>query len=127
MLAYQTNLVKYSCMQEIKALTQFNFYSELEQRAGLSLVYFTADSCASCRHLSLILKQLQQQRADISIYKIDAQQDQALVTEYEVFHLPALFLFKDGHYHAELHCEARLTSIEQAVEAANIASAEEAP
>jgi len=114
-------------MSEIKALTQFTFYPELEQTTGLSLVYFTAESCSSCRHLTMLLGQLQQQRDDLSVYQVDAQQDQALVSEYEVFHLPALFLFKDGHYHAAIHSEARLHSIEQAISAANSAAAEEAP
>lgn len=114
-------------MSTIKALTQFTFYPQLEQTSGLSLVYFTAEGCSSCRHLTMLLDQLQQQRDDLSIYRVDAQQDQALVSEYEVFHLPALFLFKNGHYHAAIHSEARLTSIEQAISSANSAAAEEAP
>lgn len=114
-------------MSAIKALTQFNFYPEIEQTNGLSLVYFSAPGCASCRHLSTVLIQVQQRRDDISIFVVDAQQDQALVSEYEVFHLPALFLFKAGHYHAEIICEARISSIEQAIDAANAAEAEEAP
>ena len=114
-------------MTVINALTQFNFYPQLDKTPGLSLVYFSADGCSSCRHLSQVLLELQRQRQDLSVFQVDAQQDQALVSEYEVFHLPALFLFKDGHYHAAIHCEARLTSIEQAISAANAAAAEEAP
>lgn len=119
--------MNYGAMSTIKPLTQFNFYTELESTNGLSLVYFTAPSCSSCRHLGQVLEQLKTQRVDLAVFRVDAQQDQALVREYEVFHLPAMFLFKDGHYHAELQCEARIASIEQAITAANTAPAEEAP
>lgn len=114
-------------MSAIKTLTQFNFYPEIEETQGLSLVYFSAHACSSCKHLTLILTQLAETQPDLSIFKVDAQQDQALIKEYEVFHLPALFLFKAGQYHAELQCEARSSSILSCINSASQQPAEEAP
>jgi hypothetical protein len=39
-------------------------------------------------------------------YKVDAQRSTALARSYDVFHLPSLFVFVDGHYHAPLQAEA---------------------
>ena len=114
-------------MAAIKTLTQFNFYPEIEETKGLCLVYFSAYACSSCKHLTLILAQLADSHSDLSIFKVDAQQDQALIKEYEVFHLPALFLFKDGQYHAELECESRADSILSCIKHASQQTAAEAP
>lgn len=39
-------------------------------------------------------------------YKIDVQRSTALARAYDVFHLPSLFVFVDGQFHAPLHAEA---------------------
>jgi len=114
-------------MSVIKALTQFNFYPQLEQTKGLSLIYFSAHFCSSCKHLTHILTKLAAEQDKLTVFQVDAQQDQALVAEYEVFHLPALFLFNNGHYHAQLQCEARIPSILDAIQKAANQPAEEAP
>lgn len=114
-------------MSVIKTLTQFDFYPEIEETRGLSLVYFSAHACSSCKHLTHVLTDIAKEHEQLSIFKVDAQQDQALIKEYEVFHLPSLFLFKEGEYHAELHCEARPNSILNSIHNASLQPAEEAP
>lgn len=126
-LATRPYLVKYVSMATIKALTQFDFYAELDATAGLSLVYFSAHACSACKHLSQVLTQLAQNQPELTIFKVDAQQDQALIREYDVFHLPALFLFKEGQYHAELQCESRAESILNCINQASQQAAAEAP
>ena len=63
---------------------------------GASLVIFTSMGCASCRFLDQWLPKqaLPVQR----LIWIDAGESQGLVSRYEVFHLPALFLVRDGHF-----------------------------
>ena len=114
-------------MPAIKMLTQFDFYPEIENTKGLSLVYFSAHACSSCKHLTHVLADLAKEQPELSIFKVDAQQDQALIQEYEVFHLPAMFLFKEGQYHSELQCEARPNSILTCISSASQQPAEEAP
>jgi hypothetical protein len=36
----------------------------------------------------------------------------ALTNEFEVFHLPALFLYKDGKFHAPVQCVASLEALD---------------
>lgn len=114
-------------MDTIKTLTQFNFYPEIEETQGLSLVYFSAHACSSCRHLTQVLSQLAIKQPELSIFNVDAQQDQALINEYDIFHLPALFLFLEGQYHSELSCEANTSSIMSCINIARQQPAQEAP
>jgi thioredoxin-like negative regulator of GroEL len=108
-------------------LTQFDFHHTLAETAGVSLVYFSAPGCGACRQLKQILESHPQEFALLNLFEVDAQQDMALTREFEVFHLPALFLFKDGHYHAPIHSEPLVPSLLAAVEAALAAAPQEAP
>ena len=84
------------------SLSQFDFHHTLAQTEGVSLVYFTAPGCGACRQLKQILESHPQEFALLNIFEVDAQQDMALTREFDVFHLPAMFLFRDGHYHAPI-------------------------
>lgn len=61
------------------------------------------------------------------VFEVDAGQDQALAREFELFHLPALFLFRDGHYHRPVSCEASLPRLRAEIAAQLALPAEEAP
>ncbi len=113
--------------RRIQALTDHEFYARLAETKGPSIVFFTKPGCSSCRLWKRLLDELLQQRDDIHIYQVDAEQNMALSHEYELFHLPALFLFVDGEFHCELQSEARLPELQVTLNAALEAPAEEAP
>ncbi len=92
-------------------LTDQDFYAVLGDTRGASIVFFTQPGCSSCRAWSLLLQELQKVRADIHVFRVDAQESSALAQEYAIFHLPALFVFMNGQYHAPLQCEARLPTL----------------
>jgi hypothetical protein len=50
------------------------------------------------------------------LYRVDAQRSTALALAYEVFHLPSLFVFVNGRYHAPLQAEAKPSSMLAALE-----------
>jgi len=58
---------------------------------------------------------------------VDAQREMALTREFEVFHLPTLFLFTQGQFHAELRCDSTPSAIEGAIISALKQPAQEAP
>jgi thioredoxin-like negative regulator of GroEL len=89
---------------QFSELTEFDFHPQLAQSAGVSLVMFSGPDCGSCRRLESILPALTAGRV-ARLYKVDVQTSTALAREYEVFHLPSLFLFVDGRFHAPLHAE----------------------
>jgi thiol-disulfide isomerase/thioredoxin len=111
----------------VTRLTQFDFHHTLADTGGLSLVYFTSPGCGACRQLRQMLEANAEMFGSLNLFEVDAQQDMALTREFEVFHLPSLFLFKDGHFHAPIHSEPRPQSLLSAVEAASNAEPQEAP
>lgn len=114
-----------SALPQVFRLTQFDFHHRLEQTHGLAVVYFTAQACGACRHLYPVLTRLPEQ--GVQVYQVDAEKEQGLVKEFEVFHLPSLFLYVDGHYHAPLHSEPVLEKLLHAISLAAAAPAQEAP
>lgn len=108
-------------------LNQFDFHQILAERKGLSLVMFTAPGCGSCRQLRQVLENHPQDFADLHLFEVDAQQDQALTNEFDVFHLPSLFLFRDGHFHAQIEAEPLPGNIRVAINAALSEAPQDAP
>lgn len=113
--------------RRIRPLNDHEFYDALAETIGPSIVFFTKPGCSSCHHWKRLLGELLQLREDIHVFQVDAEQNMALSHEYELFHLPALFLFVDGEFHCELQSEARLTHLQVVLDAALDSPAEEAP
>lgn len=111
----------------VTPLTQFDFHHTLMETEGLSLVYFTAPGCGACRQLKKLFAEQETDFQQLHIFEVDAQQEMALTREFEVFHLPSLFLFRDGHFHAPIHAEPRAISLLQAIDAALAHAPLEAP
>jgi len=114
-------------MQALRTLNQFDFHHTLEERKGLSIVFFSSTSCASCAFWKQLLGSYKVRHADFEVYEIDAKQDQALAEEFSLFHLPALFLYADGVFRAELQCEAKLEKLDEAIAKALRSPAQEMP
>ena len=114
-------------MSAIPQLDQFDFHPRLMATPGVSLVMFSSPDCGACRHLSTVLLDLGRRCPDWQTFKVDAQRDPALAHEFEIFHLPTLFLFNDGEFHCELAAPAQVDAIIAAIEAALRQPAQEAP
>lgn len=94
-------------MSALTELDDFNFHHVLGDRPGASLVLFVSEGCAACRSWKRLLTEALPDRHGLNLFVVDAGHNPGLVNEFEVFHLPALFLYLDGHYHASVQCEAR--------------------
>lgn len=111
----------------IRALTQFDFHHRLEETPGAALVVFTAPLCGACKMLRTAMTHYGEGNPEVTLFEVDAQQDMALAREFDVFHLPALFLYLDGRFHAEIQCETLPEKIAEAVVDARLGPAAEAP
>ena len=111
----------------LKTLNDADFYTTIQASDGPSIVFFTSAGCNSCKYWKVLLDKLAGQRPALHVYEVDAQQSMGLTREYEVFHLPALFVFLNGQYHAPLQCEARLDTITDALDRLLAAPAQDAP
>ncbi len=102
----------------ITVLDQFDFHHTLTEAGGLSLVTFTSPGCGACKQLKRVFEHHPDEFAGLNLFEVDAQRDMALTNEFNVFHLPSLFLYHDGEFHAEIQAEASPPAIMAAIETA---------
>ncbi|WP_460111391.1 YbbN family protein [Pseudomonas sp. H3_D04] len=106
-------------------LTDFDADQRLLAMSGVSLVIFTSVGCASCRFAREQLPGL-----DLAIDRlcwIDAGDNGGLVERYQVFHLPALFVVRDGEFFGAVQSRLTSTGLNEAVRQAFSRHAEELP
>jgi hypothetical protein len=106
-------------------LTDFDADQRLLAMNGVSLVIFTSVGCSSCRFAREQLPAL-----DLAIDRlcwIDAGNNGGLVERYQVFHLPALFVVRDGEFFGGLESRLTATELNEAVDRALSRTAEELP
>lgn len=108
-------------------LDQFEFHHRLTHTTGVAIVIFTSRGCASCKAWKKLLGEYRRRHTDCLVFEVDAERDLALAREFNVFHLPALFLYVGGRFHRELQAEAKMEPLEAAIAAALGAPAHEPP
>lgn len=107
-------------------LSEFDFHERLTAATGIAVVMFSGPACGACKHLEKQLPDWLSGHVD-HLFKVDAQRSMALARAYEVFHLPSLFVFVNGSFHAPLHAEAARKALLAALEATLQDSAHEEP
>ncbi len=107
----------------MQSLDEYSWHASPAQAWGVSQVLFISPSCGSSRTAQRLLPSAAP--ADVRLYVVDVQQ--ALARAYDVFHLPALFLFRDGRYHARLDCAITPAALRGAIDAALAAPPQEEP
>ena len=106
-------------------LTDFDADQRLLAMSGVSLVIFTRVGCASCR-----IAREQLPTLDLAVDRlcwIDAGNNGGVVERYQVFHLPALFVVRDGEFFGTLKSRLTDTELNRAVRQALSRTAEELP
>ncbi len=106
-------------------LTDLDADRRLLDLPGTSLVIFTSTGCAACRWARRHLP-----GTGLPVDRlcwIDAGDNGGLVQRYEVFHLPAMFVVRNGLFHGALHASLRRDDLIQALDRALARPAEELP
>ena len=65
-------------------------------QSGLALVDFYADWCGPCRMVSPIVDEIAEERSDITVGKVNVDDENALAMKYGVMSIPTLIVFRDG-------------------------------
>ena len=78
----------------VQKLNQNNFNNAIAN--GTALVDFYADWCGPCRMVSPIVDEIAEERNDITVGKVNVDDENALVMKYGVMSIPTLIVFKDG-------------------------------
>jgi hypothetical protein len=106
-------------------LTDFDADHRLLELPGVSLLLFTSIGCASCRWAR---RELPGMALPVErLCWVDAGDNGGLVERYGVFHLPALFVVRDGQFFGALQARLERVSLISALDAALAGPAEELP
>lgn len=120
----QTDISHFSIAAQSE-LTDLDADRRLLDLPGTSLLVFTSTGCASCRWARRVLPDMALPLARLCW--VDAGRNAGLVTRYEVFHLPALFLVRDGQFLGALHSRLTPSDLVAAIDEALLRPAEELP
>jgi len=116
-------------MAELSAFTPLGegeFHARLSRIAGLAVVLFSTPHCGACRAWKLLLPRALGETA-AQFFEVDVAQATGIARYYDIFHLPTIYLYRDGHFHAELQAEARIDAIRAAAQRLLAAPAQEEP
>lgn len=114
-------------MSVFTPLDQFTFHHTLAEAPGTSLVFFTRAGCGSCKRWRQVIAAYLPSDPALRVFEVDAEREAALTREFDLFHLPALFLYRNGHFHAPIECEASVARLTAAISAALAAAPRESP
>ena len=78
----------------VQKLNQNNFNNAIAN--GTALVDFYADWCGPCRMVSPIVDEIAEERRNITVGKVNVDDENALAMKYGVMSIPTLIVFKDG-------------------------------
>ena len=84
----------------VQKLNQNNFNNVVAN--GTALVDFYADWCGPCRMVSPIVDEIAEERRDITVGKVNVDDENALAMKYGVMSIPTLIVFKDGQEKARI-------------------------
>lgn len=84
----------------LKKLNSQNFESEIN--ANTTLVDFYADWCGPCKMIAPIVEEIANERDDITVGKVNVDDDGALAMKYNVVSIPTLIVFKNGKEHSRI-------------------------
>ena len=78
----------------VQKLNQNNFQNAIAN--GTALVDFYADWCGPCRMVSPIVDEISEERRDITVGKVNVDDENTLAVKYGVMSIPTLIVFQDG-------------------------------
>jgi thioredoxin 1 len=90
------------------------------------VVLFSAPHCGACRAWKRLLPDALSGLAN-RLFEVDVGEATGVARYFGIFHLPTVYLYRDGRFHAELQCEARPDAIREAARRLLAAPAQDEP
>ena len=77
-------------------VTDANFQAEVIEADGPVLVDFWAPWCGPCRVIAPSLEEINAERDDLRVVKLNVDENQQTAARYDVMSIPTLIVFKNG-------------------------------
>lgn len=107
-------------------LREGEFHARVAAARGVASVLFSAPHCSTCRAWKRLLPQALEGVAE-NLFEIDVSEATGVARYFDIFHLPTIYLYLDGRFHAELQCEAKPATIRETALRLLAAPAQEEP
>ena len=80
----------------LKDVTDANFQAEVIEHGQAVLVDFWAPWCGPCRVIAPALEEMAEERDDLTVVKLNVDDNQETAARYDVLSIPTLILFRNG-------------------------------
>ena len=77
-------------------ITEDNFEEEVLESKKTVILDFYADWCMPCKMQSPIIDQIEEERQDIKVGKINIDENQELAEKYGIMSIPTILIMKNG-------------------------------
>lgn len=80
----------------MKHLNRDNFEETISAADGIVLVDFWAQWCGPCKMMASVLDEIEAEHPEITVAKVDVDENPEISSQYQITSIPTLIVFKDG-------------------------------
>lgn len=80
----------------VKELNGRDFEAEVINKEGIALVDFYASWCGPCRLLAPVIEEIAEERPDITVAKVNVEEEPALAARFDIMSIPCVIVFENG-------------------------------
>ncbi len=78
----------------IEGIQQFK--KDILENTGISIIDFRAERCGPCRMLTPVIEQLAEKHPEVTIAKVNVEENQELSAQFQITSIPVVFFLKNG-------------------------------